>query len=123
MLDDSGAGPGLSEIPVGGLRYRTLELLVKQKRLASTAPEPRIVRIDSLAEEDSLAVNVQRAPLLPLDKFRAFQAMLDKDRSAEEIAAAFFVSASVVRQRLKLAAVSPVLLEAYAEDRRQAPAG
>jgi len=61
-----------------------------------------------------VAENVQRAPLHPLDQFRAFQAMRERGRSEEEIAAAFFVSANVVKQRLKLAAVSPVLLDAYA---------
>jgi ParB-like chromosome segregation protein Spo0J len=34
----------------------------------------------------------------------------------EEIAAAFFVSVVVVKQRLRLAAVSPALLDVYAED-------
>ncbi|MGV0818452.1 ParB/RepB/Spo0J family partition protein [Martelella sp. AMO21009] len=34
----------------------------------------------------------------------------------EEIAAAFFVSAQVVKQRLRLASVSPALLDIYAED-------
>ncbi len=81
-----------------------------------TALVPCIVRTDGLAEEDSLAENVQRAPLHPLDQFRAFQAMREKGRTEEEIAAAFFVSASVVKQRLKLAAVSPILLDIYAED-------
>jgi ParB family chromosome partitioning protein len=53
---------------------------------------------------------------LPLDQFRAFLALREKGRSEEEIAAAFFVSVNVVRQRLRLAAVSPKLLEVYAED-------
>ena len=74
------------------------------------------VSIEELAEEDSLAENVQRAPLHPLDQFRAFQAMRKKGRTEEEIAAAFFVPASVVKQRLKLAAVAPSLLDAYAEE-------
>ena len=43
---------------------QALELLVKQKRLAKTAPIPCVIRIDGLAEEDSLAENVFRAPLL-----------------------------------------------------------
>ena len=116
VLDEDSAETGMFEIPAGGRRYRALELLVKQKRLNRTAPVPCIVRTDGLAEEDSLAENVQRAPLHPLDQFRAFQAMREKGRSEEEIAAAFFVSASVVKQRLKLAAVAPVLLEAYAEE-------
>ena len=116
VVDDSGAETGMFEVPAGGRRFRALELLVKQKRLSRTAPVPCIVRTEGLAEEDSLAENVQRAPLHPLDQFRAFQALREKGRGEEEIAAAFFVSAGVVRQRLKLAAVAPALLEACAEE-------
>ena len=68
------------EVPAGGRRYRALELLVKQKRLSRTAPVPCIVRTEGLAEEDSLAENIQRAPLHPLDQFRAFQALREKGR-------------------------------------------
>ncbi len=116
VLDESGAETGMYEIPAGGRRYRALELLVKQKRLARTAPIPCIVRTGGIAEEDSLAENVQRAPLHPLDQFRAFLALREKGQSEEEIAAAFFVSVAVVRQRLRLASVSPKLLQIYAED-------
>lgn len=116
VLDEDGGETGMFEIPAGGRRYRALELLVKQKRLNRTAPVPCIVRTEGLAEEDSLAENVQRAPLHPLDQFRAFQAMREKGKSEEEIAAAFFVSANVVKQRLKLAAISATLLDAYAEE-------
>jgi ParB family chromosome partitioning protein len=59
---------------------------------------------------------VQRAPLHPLDQFRAFLALREKGLGEEAIAASFFVSAQIVRQRLKLASVSPRLLEVYAED-------
>ena len=116
VLDDDGAETGMFEVPAGGRRYRALELLVKQKRLARTAPIPCVVRTEGLAEEDSLAENVQRAPLHPLDQFRAFLALREKGMSEEEIAAAFFVSVQVVKQRLKLASVSPKLLDVYAED-------
>ncbi len=116
VLDEAGAETGLFEIPAGGRRYRALELLVKQKRLARTAAIPCVVRTEGLAEEDSLAENVQRAPLHPLDQFRAFLAMREKGRSEEEIAAAFFVGVAVVKQRLRLASVSPRLLEVYADD-------
>ena len=116
VLDESGAETGMYEVPAGGRRYRALELLVKQKRLARTAPVPCIIRTGGIAEEDSLAENVQRAPLHPLDQFRAFLALREKGQSEEEIAAAFFVSVAVVRQRLRLASVSPKLLEVYAED-------
>ena len=116
VRDDAGADTGMFEIPAGGRRFRALELLVKQKRLARTAPVPCIIREDGIAEEDSLAENVQRSPLHPLDQFRAFLALREKGQSEEEIAAAFFVSVSVVRQRLRLASVSPKLLDVYAED-------
>ena len=119
IIDADGAETGLYEIPAGGRRYRALERLVKQKRLAKTAPVPCVVRDPAtsiLAEDDSLAENLQRAPLHPLDQFRAFQALRDKGQSEEDIAAAFFTSTQVVKQRLRLACVSPKLLDLYAED-------
>ena len=116
VLDENGAETGMFEIPAGGRRYRALELLVKQKRLARNAPIPCVVRTEGTPEEDSLAENVRRAPLHPLDQFRAFLALREKGQSEEEIAAAFFVSVNVVKQRLRLAAVSPKLLDIYAED-------
>jgi ParB family chromosome partitioning protein len=116
VVDQAGVETGMFEIPAGGRRYRALELLVKQKRLAKTAPVPCVVRESGIAEEDSLAENVQRAPLHPLDQFKAFLALREKGQSEEEIAAAFFVSVNVVKQRLKLASVSPTLLDVYAED-------
>ncbi len=116
VTNEAGDETGMFEIPAGGRRYRALELLVKQKRLAKTAPVPCIVREGGVPEEDSLAENVQRAPLHPLDQFRAFLALREKGQSEEEIAATFFVSVQVVKQRLKLASVSPKLLDVYAED-------
>jgi ParB family chromosome partitioning protein len=116
VLDDKGAETGMFEIPAGGRRYRALELLVRQKRLAKTAPIPCVIRTEGIAEEDSLAENVQRAPLHPLDQFRAFQALREKGQGEEEIAAVFLVPVSVVKQRLRLASVSPRLLDVYAED-------
>ena len=116
IRDADGNETGMYEVPAGGRRYRALELLVKRKRLAKTTPIPCIVREDGIAEEDSLAENVQRVALHPLDQFRAFQTLKEKGLGDEEIAARFFVTPNVVRQRLKLASVSPKLLEVYAED-------
>ena len=73
-------------------------------------------KITLSVSRDSLAENVQRAPLHPLDQFRAFVALREKGKSEEEIAAAFFVSVNVVHQRLRLAAVSEKLLSVYADD-------
>jgi len=104
------------EGPAGGRRYRALELLVKQKRMAKTQPVPCVVRDDGIAEDDSLAENDERIGLHPLDQFRAFQALHDGGMSEEDIAARHFVTPAIVKQRLRLASVSPKLHQVYAED-------
>lgn len=119
VLDAEGVETGMFEIPAGGRRFQALSQLVKQKRLAKTAPIPCIVRdaaSEILAEDDSLAENTQRVALHPLDQFRAFQALREKGQGEEAIAAAFFVTPQIVKQRLKLASVAPALLEVYAEE-------
>lgn len=119
VLDEEGVETGMFEVPAGGRRFQALQLLVKQKRLTKTAPVPCVVRDPStkiLAEDDSLAENVQRVPLHPLDQFRAFQTLRDKGLCDEDIAAAYFVGVNVVKQRLRIAAVSEKLLDIYAED-------
>jgi len=119
VLGADGVETGTFEIPAGGRRFQALSLLVKQKRLAKTAPIPCIVRdaaSEILAEDDSLAENMQRVALHPLDQFRAFQALRENGQGEESIAAAFFVTPQIVKQRLKLASVAPALLEVYAED-------
>ena len=115
IRDADGAETGVFDAPAGGRRYKALELLVKQKRIVKTAPTPCIVnRAETTsAEEDSLAENTQRESLHPLDQFRAFKALSDQGLGSAEIAARFFVTALFVKQRLKLAAVSPKLLDLY----------
>ncbi len=119
VLDEAGAETGKYEIPAGGRRFRALERLVKAKRLKKDAPIPCVIG-DSAAgtskEDDSLAENTHRVALHPLDQYRAFLALRRQDMSEEEIAARYFVSVAVVKQRLRLAAVSPQLLELYSKD-------
>lgn len=119
VVDAEGIETGMFEVPAGGRRFRALELLVKQKRLAKTAPVPCVVRERDgaiLAEEISYAENADREALHPLDQFRAFQDMQAKGMPEEDIAAAHFVPVQIVKQRLKLASVSPKLLDVYASD-------
>jgi len=116
IFDADGAETGRHGIQAGSRRFRALRLLVKQKKLAKNAPVPCIVKRDGYAEADSLAENVQRQALKPLDEFRAFKAMADKGHGEDTIAAAFRVSTLAVRQRMRLAHASPVILKAYEED-------
>jgi len=119
VLEADGVETGMFEVPAGGRRYRALELLVKQKRLNKTAPVPCVVSDAAsgiLMEEISFAENDERIPQHPLDQYRAFQSMRDKGMSEEAIAAAFLIDVNIVKQRLRLASVSPVLLKVFAED-------
>ena len=118
VLDEAGAETGKYAVVAGGRRFAALQLLVKSKRLAKNAAVPCIVKAEGVAaEEDSLAENTMREALHPLDQFRAFQALRDEHLMGdEEIAARFFVTPAVVRQRMKLATASPKLLDLYADD-------
>jgi ParB family chromosome partitioning protein len=119
VLDADGVETDKFEIPAGGRRFQALVLLVKQKRLAKTAAVPCVLRdVTSaiLAEDDSLAENMQRVASHPLDQFRVFLALKAKGHGEEAIAAALFVTPQIVKQRLKLVSVAPALLDVYAED-------
>ena len=116
VVDADGSETGMFEVPAGGRRYRALELLVKQKRMSKTQAVPCVVREGGIAEDDSVAENDERVGLHPLDQFRAFQTLRDLGMSEEDIAARHFVNPAIVKQRLRLASVSPKLHEVYAED-------
>ncbi|MCQ8811537.1 chromosome partitioning protein ParB, partial [Escherichia coli] len=85
---------------------------MKTRRMAKGVKVPCIVRpADSpiSATEDSMAENAMREALHPLDQFRAFKALADAGMPPADIAARFFVTETIVRQRLRLAGISPVL--------------
>jgi ParB family chromosome partitioning protein len=103
------------EVVAGARRLRALRQLVKAGKLAKDAPIPCLV----LGEGDdpaeiSLAENAVRRAMHPDDQCEAFRALIEqKAASVEEVAARFGVTPAVVRQRLKLAHVSPKLRSLY----------
>ena len=117
LLDAEGQDTGTFHVPAGGRRFRALEILVKRKRLAPDAIVPCVVKPADAAvsaEEDSYAENTHREALHPLDEFRGMKSLVDQGGEIEDVAARFHVTPAVVRQRLKLACVSPALHEVYA---------
>ena len=116
LIDEAGEETGRYGVQAGGRRLRALQMLVKQKKLAKNAPVPCIVRSEGFVEADSLAENTEREALHPIDQFRAFAALRDKGQGEDTIAAAFGVTPAVVKQRLRLANASPLLLKAYEDD-------
>lgn len=117
VMNDAGVETGQFAVQAGGRRLAALQKLQAEGRISADHPIPCLVKSTGIEIEDSLAENVMRAGLHPLDQFRAFKALADDEGlSVDEIAARFFVSPQIVRQRLKLASASLTLLAAYAED-------
>jgi ParB family transcriptional regulator, chromosome partitioning protein len=106
---------GTFEVVAGGRRLAALKLLAKRKALAKDAPVSCNVIDPDDAVEISLAENENRQAMHPADQFAAFKSLIDAGDSAEDIAARFGVTPTVVRQRLKLATVSPKLFALYRE--------
>lgn len=117
VMNDAGEETGQFAVQAGGRRLAALQKLQTEGRISPDHLIPCLVKSTGIEVEDSLAENVMRAGLHPLDQFRAFKALADDEGlSVDEIAARFFVSPQIVRQRLKLASASLTLLAAYAED-------
>ena len=63
VCDAEGNETGMYEIPAGGRRYRALELLVRQKRLAKTAPSA-LVRCEAAKLDQTGLIRVKRQRVL-----------------------------------------------------------
>ena len=78
-----------SKCVAGGRRLAALNLLAKQKKIASDFPVPCEVRDGADATEISLAENEMREAMHPADQFEAFKKLADEGTGPEEIAARF----------------------------------
>ncbi|MFN8680286.1 ParB/RepB/Spo0J family partition protein [Paracoccus sp. P2] len=117
ILDADGAETGDFETPAGGRRYRSIARLVEAGRFPADGLVPCIVKkadARTSAVDDSLAENLLRLALHPLDQFKAFKRMFDMGMSKEEIADAWRTTPRYIMQRLRLAMVAPALHDAYA---------
>ncbi len=117
-LDANGQATDRYEVVAGARRLAALKLLAKQKRVSKGL----IISCRVLDEkgvvgsEASLAENVVRVDMHPADQFEAFAGLHVGGAGIEDIAARFGVSAHTVRQRLRLAVVSPALIQAYRDE-------
>ena len=104
---------GQFEVVAGERRLAALRLMAKQKKIAADFPVPCNALEGDNAFEISLAENEMRQAMHPADQFEAFKKLADQGMGDEDVAARFCVSVQVVRQRLKLAHVSPKLVALY----------
>lgn len=115
------------EIIDGRRRYAALAILVKRKELKRSHDVPVVLRHDTDGEalEASLAANMMRLGMHPVDEFIAIARLSEQGRSDEEIAATFAVDVRRVKQRKALGALAPAIREAYRKgklDHKQAEA-
>jgi ParB family transcriptional regulator, chromosome partitioning protein len=111
--DQKDRSSGKYEVVAGGRRFPALQLLAKAKKLSKTFAVPCLLVEASAAVEASLAENIIRVAMHPADQFIAFRDLVDSGLGVVEVAARFGVTSLFVRQRLKLANVSPRFIEAY----------
>jgi ParB family chromosome partitioning protein len=104
---------GKFEVVAGGRRLAALQRLAKARTIGKTEEVACHVMNGEDASEISLAENIVRLPMHPADQYEAFKALNDLGKGPQEIAGRFGCSPAVVKQRLKLANVSPRLIEAY----------
>lgn len=119
ILDADGNETGDFETPAGGRRFRAIARLVEAGRFPADGLVPCLVKkadAKTSAVDDSLAENMLRLGLHPLDQFRAFKRMFDDGMTKEEIADAYRTTPRYITQRMRLASVSPALLEVYARN-------
>lgn len=118
-------GRGIYEVDAGGRRWRALQLLVKQGRLARDWPVPVIVVPREDAAEASLAEN-QRVPMNPADEVIAFREVTnsyaakgvsDPEARIAMCARRFGHDERYIVERLRLADLAPDILDALGDGR------
>lgn len=112
--DAEGEPTGFYLVTIGEGRRLAQLLRVKRKEIKKTEPIRCVIDTVNDPAEISLDENVSREDLSPADQFERFRELADnRGWGAEEIAARFGVTAHVVKQRLRLGAVSPKLMQVY----------
>ena len=115
-VGEDGAPTGFWLVTIGEGRRLAMLLRAKRKEVRKTEPVRCVVDTTNDAHEISLDENVTRTEMHPADQFEAFRRLAEeRGLGAEDIGARFGVSAHVVRQRLRLGAVSPKLMAIYRE--------
>jgi ParB family chromosome partitioning protein len=113
-LGPRGKPTGTFLVNAGEGRRLAQLLRVKRKEIGPNEPIRCILDTEHSATEISLAENAVRSAMHPADQYEAFAKLHDEEgQSAEDIAARFGVTPTVVKQRLKLGAVSPKLRGLY----------
>lgn len=102
-------------VHAGGRRLVALNKLAEDKIIKPSHLISCSVEDPDQAEDTSAAENMIRAAMNAADQFEAFAALRKKGRTEDEIAKRFGITNDLVRRRLKLASVSPDLMQIFRE--------
>ncbi len=97
----------------GERRRLALTLLAEAGEIAKDFAVDARLRDEADATCISLAENIMREDMHPVDQYEAFKVLAENGVSIVDIAARFATTETIVRRRLALARVSPTLLELY----------
>jgi len=103
-------------VTAGGRRFAALKLLAERDQIGKDHPVNALVKDVDDATELSLTENVMREDMHPVDQYEAFKLLVDAGKTVADVAARFGVTEIIVRRRLALAKVSPVLLDLFRND-------
>lgn len=104
------------EVVAGARRLAALRLLVKEGTFAKDIEIPCNVLDAESDAEISLAENTQREAMHVVDAVLGYRQLAEDGMTPENIAARFGQSVVTVRQRLKLASLSPKILDVMRAD-------
>ncbi|MCQ0090597.1 ParB/RepB/Spo0J family partition protein [Roseovarius sp. M141] len=100
-------------VHAGGRRLAALNKLADDKVITQSHAVACAIEEPDQAEDTSTAENMVRVAMHAADQFEAFAALRKKGRTEDEIAARFGITTDLVRRRLKLASVSPDLMQIF----------
>ena len=100
----------------GGRRLQALQRLLDLGAVAEDFPVPVLLRSPAEAIDLSLSENLAKRDMNPADEFLAFEALMKPGLlSPADLAKKFGFSERYVKQRLRLAALAPEILDALRE--------
>ncbi|WP_456291056.1 ParB/RepB/Spo0J family partition protein [Paraburkholderia nemoris] len=115
MPGSRGKNPPLG-VCAGQRRFAALNLLLENGSIPATYPVPVKIVSEAEALATSLIENQQREPMHIADACIAFRLLLEEGRSIDYVALLFSTTPLAVRRSLKLANVSPRLIELFRND-------
>ena len=105
-------------VVAGNRRLAALTTLQKERKIDADFEVPcQVIGSDATATEISLAENTMRENMHPADECDAYRDLIDNGAPIVDVAARFGKTETYVKQRLKLARVSPVVIAAYRKEK------